>query len=271
MMTEAEFAAQALALAKEAGVAETHHGYFSLQAPRLYKSCQLFNFFDGPLGDVLEIGPFYGYTPFLLRPNASNFVVLEGDDPAVYPLKPLYQKHRVDARFVDLFEMFGPTLTATHKLDLPDASFNTIICWETLEHFGFNPVKFVRELWRVLKPGGRVSITVPNRASFQSLAALILGRSEEKLIDAYWEFEDYECNGKKAFYGFHWREYTRGELRHLFARAGFTIHACDTFVAFQEHGHTSALRNVVRSANKVAASILPRFGTHVWLDARKPK
>jgi SAM-dependent methyltransferase len=269
MMTQTEFAAEALALSTEAKVLDGVHGYFTAQAPRLYQSCQLFHLLEKELGDVLEIGPFFGYTPFLLRKNASSYTVLEGDDPIVYPLKPLYSQRNINAQFVDLFETFGPTRSATHALDFPNGSFDSILCWETMEHFSFNPVKFVRELLRVLKPGGRVYITVPNKASFQSIWAHLSGRFETAGIDAYYNSEDYCCNGKKAFYGFHWREYSSAELAHLFAKAGFRLQEHGTFAAFQAQARVSPIRRLVRGANQVVAKVLPRYGTHVYLVAEK--
>ncbi len=106
-MSQEEFAAQGSALSREAGVQDQLHGYFVEHRNRLYKSCVIFGLLEKNLGDVLEIGPFYGYTPFLLRPQASSYTVLEGDDPAAYPLKSLYQKYHIAADFVDLFEVFG--------------------------------------------------------------------------------------------------------------------------------------------------------------------
>ncbi len=247
---------------------DTLNGYFTTHASRLHQCCKLFNLFS-PLGNVLEIGPFYGYTPFLLRPHSDSYTVMEGDDPAVYPLKPLYEKHDIALSLVDFFESFGPTAGATHRLAMPDVSCDTILCWETMEHFNFNPVKFVRELHRVLKPGGRVCITVPNKASFQNLAALVLGRRDRSLIDAYYTFEDYESNGKKAFYGFHWREYAPPELAHLFARSGFKIQVCKSFVAFQGLETIGLGRKLARSLSRIASTILPRHGTHVCLVAVK--
>src|SRR6185295_10763942 len=111
------------------------------------------------LGNVLEVGPFFGYLPFLLRPASSAYTVLEGDDPVVRPLERLYQERAITLSYVDFCELFGPDRSAAHRLSFPDASFDTILCWETMEHFNFNPVKFIRELHRVLKPGGRVCIT----------------------------------------------------------------------------------------------------------------
>jgi len=269
MTTQQEFAAQALALSREAGVLDSLHGYFLAQQDRLYQASARFGLLDRQLGDVLEIGPFFGYTPFLLRPNAASYTVLEGDDPAAHPLKPLYQKHQIRADFIDLFEWFGPTRTATHSLGFPDNSFDTLLCWETMEHFNFNPVKFVRELRRVLRPGGRAFITVPNKVSLQNLAGFLLGSSESHSIQAYFQYEDYSCNGKKAFFGFHWREYTRPELALLFSSAGFKVIRSDTFISFQTRPNLSLARRLERGFGTAISSLFRRFGTHVLLVAEK--
>src|SRR6266705_6721559 len=118
MMTEQQFANWGLALSLEAGVVDSHHGYFVDSCARLWETYKMFDLLDKKLGKTLEIGAFYGYTPFLLRPNCSSYCVLEGEDPAVYPLKPLYEKYHIDFSFFDLFESFGPTLTARHALEL---------------------------------------------------------------------------------------------------------------------------------------------------------
>lgn len=267
--SEEQFAAQGLAMSRAAGVVDGLHGYFACHYSRLYKTCSRFNLLSQELGAVLDIGPFFGYTPFLLRPRSGSYVVLEGDDPAVYPLKPLYEEHQITCQFIDLFESFGPTHAASHRLAFADDSFDTVLCWETMEHFNFNPVKFVRELRRVLKPGGRAYITVPNKASFQNLARLLLGRGERSQIDSYFTFEDYVCNGKTAFYGFHWREYSAPELHRLFERAGFSSCQAATFTAFQAHSKLPLLRRLMRLSNQVLAGILPRYATHVSLVARK--
>ncbi len=245
------------------------HAYFVQHCPRLYNTCRLFRLLEHRLGDVLEIGPFYGYIPFLLQPNATSYSVLEGDDPTAYPLKPLYQKRGIAAQYVDLFEMFGPIHSATHRLDYANASFDAILCWGTMEHFNFNPVKFVRELYRILKPSGHVYISVPNRASFQNIVELLFGRTDREAIDRYYTFENMQCNGKTAFYGFHWREYASPELAHLFARVGFTVRSIGTSVSFQVHDRTSVVRHVARCANRVLGRVLPRYGTDCNLVAEK--
>src|SRR2546421_6064150 len=125
-MTLAEFKARGEALSAQAGVLDSLHGYFRLHAARLLRACELFDLFR-PLGDVLEIGPFYGYAPFILHPHSSSYTVLEGDDPVVRALEPLYREHSIALSFVDFFELFGPTHSATHALAIPDASYDTIL------------------------------------------------------------------------------------------------------------------------------------------------
>lgn len=268
-MTLQEFTNAGESVGQKAGVFDGIHGYFRCHAPRLHQSCKRFGLFSDRLGDVLEIGPFYGYTPFLLRACGSSYTVLEGDDPVVRPLEPLYREQAIAFHYVDFFEMFGPTHSATHKLPLPDAQFDTILCWETMEHFNFNPVVLVRELHRVLKPGGRVLITVPNKASFQNVAALLSGRGEKALIESYYRFENTVSGGKRAFYGFHWREYTAPELSCLFSKAGFHVQSCGTFNAFQGRERIGVGRRMLRILLKIAALVFPRHRTHVYLVATR--
>ena len=48
------------------------------------------------------------------------------------------------------------------KLRFPDSSFDKIVCTEVLEHIDDDKTA-IKELYRVLKPGGVIAITVPNK------------------------------------------------------------------------------------------------------------
>jgi SAM-dependent methyltransferase len=256
-------------ISKDAGVFETFYNYFFQQAARLWKSCEHFDLLSSRLGNVLEIGPFYGFIPFLLRARSESYQVLEGDDPAVYPLKPLYEQNAITMKCVDFFDDFGPVHGASRRLPFPDESFDTILCWETLEHFNFNPVPFVREIHRILKKGGRACVTVPNRRSYMNLLAMILGFGQRATMDSYFHFENYESGGKKAFYGFHWHEYGAIELDHLFRRAGFTQVDAQNLTAFQNRESATLSRRIARALAIAGTKVLPQFGSSSVVSAIK--
>ena len=48
-----------------------------------------------------------------------------------------------------------------HELNLPDAGFDKVICSEVLEHV-VDPEAVLTEIRRLVRPGGRVVVTVPN-------------------------------------------------------------------------------------------------------------
>jgi SAM-dependent methyltransferase len=57
------------------------------------------------------------------------------------------------------------------KMSFENASFDTVISCETIEHIP-HPGKGLRELYRVLKPGGRLFLTFPNYFNFFGLWCL---------------------------------------------------------------------------------------------------
>jgi len=70
-------------------------------------------------------------------------------------------------------------LALKYNLDAPlpfaDGTFDTVVCSEILEHI-FSPDLLLREILRVLKPGGRVILTVPNLHCFRNRVELFFGR-----------------------------------------------------------------------------------------------
>lgn len=58
-------------------------------------------------------------------------------------------------------------------VSLPDACADTVVAVETIEHLE-NPRAFVRELARLVRPGGWVVVTTPNQQSLLSLLTLVV-------------------------------------------------------------------------------------------------
>jgi len=266
-MTQEEFLALAAKLAREAGVESGQHQYFLSHQSRIWTTGAHFDLWNLKGREVLEAGPFFSYVPFALRENGNEVTVLEGDDPAVAPLEPLYQARGIPMIITDLFENFGAADLQRHRLPFPDAKFDVVNCWETMEHFNFNPVGFVREVRRILKPGGLAYMTVPNIAKLDWRLRLALGRPVGPLVSSYHEFYDYH-GGK--FLGWHWREYVLGEFVELFAREGFEIARAAHVLTFTHHDEMSAGRRLKRALGRLAFKLAPSTGTLCALTARNP-
>ena len=72
----------------------------------------------------------------------------------------------------DLFEAKGVSLMLADlesPLPLRDGSFDAAVCMDGIEHLE-NPYLTVRELARVLRPGGRLVLSTPNISAFRSRA-----------------------------------------------------------------------------------------------------
>ena len=101
-----------------------------------------------------------------------------------------------------------------------DATFDVVLFCEIIEHLLMDPVHTLREIRRVLKPGGLLVVTTPNVARMWNVLAMADGLS---IYDPYSGFGPY---------GRHNREYSLHELVQLLRFCGF-----ETENAFTADGH----------------------------------
>lgn len=101
-----------------------------------------------------------------------------------------------------------------------DATFDVVLFCEIIEHLLMNPVHTLREIRRVLKPGGLLVATTPNVARLWNVLSMVDGLS---IYDPYSGF---------GAYGRHNREYSLHELVQLCRFCGF-----ETESAFTADGH----------------------------------
>ena len=125
------------------------------------------------------------------------------------------------------------------NLPFPDDSFSKIVAAEVLEHIP-DDMAAMRELLRVLKPGGRLAVTVPSWLPERICWALS---------------EDYHTAP-----GGHVRIYTRAELEAKLKATGFRVEATTTPTACTRRtGGSNA-----RSASTRTTTRWPRRTTRSW-------
>ncbi|MGV9662363.1 class I SAM-dependent methyltransferase [Nocardia niigatensis] len=133
---------------------------------------------------VLEAGSGEGYGANMIAGVAARVTGLDYDDSAVAHVRAKYPR----------VEMVQGNLA---DLPLDDASVDIVVNFQVIEHL-WDQAQFLRECLRVLRPGGKLLISTPNRITFSP------GR-------------DTPLNP------FHTRELNAAEMTELLAEAGFTV------------------------------------------------
>jgi len=100
-------------------------------------------------GDLLELGCGEGRGVELLSPLASSYMALDKIDEVIQSLKKQYPD-------VDFRQAVFPPFEG-----LADNSFDSIVSFQVIEHVKEDG-DFLKEIHRVLKPGGVAVLTTPN-------------------------------------------------------------------------------------------------------------
>jgi 2-polyprenyl-3-methyl-5-hydroxy-6-metoxy-1,4-benzoquinol methylase len=144
--------------------------------------------------------------------------------------------------------LFGVRAQLEAALPFRSESFATVIAAEIIEHV-FDTQAVLRELARVLEPGGWLALTTPNLVALSGRAQLVLGRSPHNV----------EFDAGPGTSG-HIRYFTFATLELLLRRAGLTPRGRWTNVA-----HFSKL-----GSSELVGRLRPSLGHTLISLAEKP-
>jgi len=140
-------------------------------------------------------------------------------------------------------------------LPFADESFDLVQLNEVFEHLRINLPFTLRQLFRVLRPGGRLLLSTPNLRSFRGLINFLFrDRGISDAWDIYSQFEKLQQHGHMG----HIREYTFTEVNELLERIGWQT------VERISRGHYQ------RTATNVLVSMMPRLRPFMSIVAVKP-
>jgi len=160
-------------------------------------------FFEPTAGKkCLEIGCDTGVTSYFLRKRGGDWISVDGDPEKVEIARKLVG----DSVF----------LTDGRTLSFAEAAFDCVAVIDFLEHIETDE-EFIREMYRVLKPGGSLYVTVPHTRAGTDL---ILNRLR------WW------LGFKPMDYGHVRKGYSLEDLRGKLEKGGFTVTGQTTFSRF---------------------------------------
>ena len=161
---------------------------------------------------VMEIGAFFGTVCIALA--SLGYEVTAADIPEYIEMPEQvsrYARHQVKTKGVRLQDF---------RMPFEDESFDVVIMCEVLEHLNFNPLPLLKEINRILVPGGIFYLSLPNYANIRNRLKVLRGGAPG--IDVDFFYEQLRPGGQMIVYG-HWREYTGPEVRAMLEPLGFRI------------------------------------------------
>lgn len=177
-------------------------------------------------------------------------------------------EHGVDYRECDL---------AAGPLPFANDSFEFVTYTDVIEHHAFSPRRVLREIHRVLAPGGCVIILTPNQASIYNRLLLLSGRSVYGDFDHFFD----SAAGESVYPGHH-HEFTLAELRSALERTHFKVResrAIEEDLAslryfrrlYPERVNGAGMRRtqIVRTVGRILSALRLPFGRVLWAIGEK--
>jgi SAM-dependent methyltransferase len=165
---------------------------------------------EGLTGRALEIGANPYFTTYLLKTFTPLELTLTNYfDSHFNETAQLVAMPHDDGAVKELTLKFDHFDVESSRFPYPDQSFDVVFFCEVMEHMTNDPLSALREINRVLRPGGTLILTTPNVARLENVARLVAG------ANIYDPYSGYGPHGR------HNREFIMHELFLMLQWCGF--------------------------------------------------
>jgi 2-polyprenyl-3-methyl-5-hydroxy-6-metoxy-1,4-benzoquinol methylase len=155
---------------------------------------------------LLDIGAHWLHQSLLYA--IDGFEVTALDLPVTFEMTNV---HAVAAAYGVALLPNGDLEAPTALAAVPDDTIDVVLFTEIIEHITFNPVRMWREIYRVLKPGGRIVVTTPNYYALRGRAWRWI-----RFLKRFGGGIDTHNILTEHTYAHHWKEYSLRELIYYF-------------------------------------------------------
>jgi len=166
-----------------------------------------------PSDHLLDVGSGDGFWSARLATHSARVTGLEPDESMLTLARTLYQRANVE--YVQ---------GSAESIPYPNSTFDKVVSVSCLEHFG-DPLQGLREMARVLKPGGRLAISVDSLLTQNSPLTFREWHTRRHFVTHYFNQEEllgmmksvgFRCEPERTEHLF--RSRLAARLRQLFIR-----------------------------------------------------
>lgn len=186
-------------------ISNEHDVAYFQHRPRYQRNLERIDELCPANGRVLDIGSHYLHTAAALK--VMGFQVV-GMDVSAFASAQVVRDRA--ARF-QLQNVPVDDFAAGEFLPGHDDSFDVVVFSEILEHITFNPLRFWKRVYEVLRPGGTIYVTTPNSMTPWKIMSTI---KRAILLDGIGI--TIPMIFRTVTYGHHWKEYSASEVRRYF-------------------------------------------------------
>jgi len=195
---------------------------------------------------VLDIGAGDGLLLSILHELGHECYAIDWTDAFKNKNPEIYLKRPI---------VFKKCFAEIESVPFEDDFFDAVTCCQVLEHFTHSHLHAIKEINRILKPGGLVEIDVPNVADLRNRLRMLRGKHITWDYERDYLYKEPKIYNNHSFFDRHNREFTKKELEILLNAGGFR----DIHVRFLKSARYRPGLGKIKSMGSALRDTIPPF------------